>query len=195
MKKLLLVLFTALMFISCQTTEKKLIKDHEQTLGDTKIDTDISFNSLDEVQVITAKDSLKILETYLEEKRVNKIEELSEMIELYQDYVDKYTIEVDEAEYQSMKDIYQELLDLKKESIESYKLALINYQGDCKDTFLEPVIAQIEDYKKRGDEVLFSKYKANFTANNPFLNNIKQEITREYYISADKTKIMTVRND
>ncbi|HEX9827399.1 MAG TPA: hypothetical protein VGA80_12450 [Flavobacteriaceae bacterium] len=192
MKKILIIV-TALTLASCgQSKEEKLISDYVQTFGDSKIDANFKMKNLEKLNDITAKDSLEILKSYFEEKKNNKISQFQESIDSNKERLDKYTKDLAETNPNntSIVELYQKYIDEAKSEIERNEKNIELYQTDCKGTFLEPVLIAITDYEKQGDKVLYTKYKASYSVNNPMLNNTKQEFEREFYINADKTNVV-----
>lgn len=192
MKKILFIL-TALTLASCgQSKEEKLISDYVQTFGDSKIDANFKMKSLEKQNDITAKDSLVILKSYFEEKKNDKISQFQETIDYNKERLEEKTKDLAESNpsFTSINELYQKSIDDAKSEIERNEKNIELYQGDCKGTFLEPVLMKIADYEKQGDKVLYTKYKASYSINNPMLNNTKQEFEREFYINSDKTRVV-----
>ncbi|WP_347375142.1 hypothetical protein [Aequorivita sp. Q41] len=198
MKKITLLLLGATLMLSCgKSKEEQLIADYAQTLGDAKMDLNFKMKNLEKVEDITAKDSLEILKSYFTEKKANKISEFQDGINYNKENLDKHTKELAETNpnHSSLVELYERYINEAKSEIERYEQNIKLYEGDCQGTFLEPVLISIKDYEKRGDEILVSKFKANFTMNNPLLNNTKQEITRTYYLDGDRTKVLSTESE
>ncbi len=198
MKKITLLLLGATLMLSCgKSKEEQLIADYAQTLGDAKMDLNFKMKNLEKVEDITAKDSLEILKSYFTKKKANKISEFQDGINYNKENLDKNTKELAETNpnHSSLVELYERYINEAKSEIERYEQNIKLYEGDCQGTFLEPVLISIKDYEKRGDEILVSKFKANFTMNNPLLNNTKQEITRTYYLDGDRTKVLSTESE
>lgn len=198
MKKITLFLLGATFLISCgKSKEEQLIADYAQTMGDAKMDLNFKMKNLEKVEDITAKDSLEILKSYFDEKRGNKISEFQEGIDRNKENLDKYTKQLAETNpnHTSLVELYEKYINEAKSEVERYEQNIKLYEGDCKGTFLEPVLISIKDYEKKGDEILVSKFKANYTVNNPLLNNTKQEITRTYYLDGSRTKVLSTESE
>lgn len=198
MKKITLFLLGATFLISCgKSKEEQLIADYAQTMGDAKMDLNFKMKNLEKVEDITAKDSLEILKSYFDEKRGNKISEFQEGIDRNKENLDKYTKQLAETNpnHTSLVELYEKYINEAKSEVERYEQNIKLYEGDCKGTFLEPVLISIKDYEKKGDEILVSKFKANYTVSNPLLNNTKQEITRTYYLDGARTKVLSTESE
>lgn len=198
MKKITLFLLGATFLISCgKSKEEQLIADYAQTMGDAKMDLNFKMKNLEKIEDITAKDSLEILKSYFDEKRGNKISEFQEGIDRNKENLDKYTKQLAETNpnHTSLVELYEKYINEAKSEVERYEQNIKLYEGDCKGTFLEPVLISIKDYEKKGDEILVSKFKANYTVNNPLLNNTKQEITRTYYLDGARTKVISTESE
>lgn len=194
MKKILIIL-TSLTLASCgQSKEEKLISDYVQTFGDSKIDANFKMKNLEKQNDITAKDSLVILKSYFEEKKNDKISQFQETIDYNKERLEEKTKDLAESNpsFTSINELYQEYIDDAISEIKRNEKNIELYQGDCKGTFLEPILIKISDYEKKGDKVLYTKYKASYSINNPMLNNTKQEFEREFYINSDKTEVIRV---
>src|SRR5690554_2059274 len=161
MKKITLFLLGATFLISCgKSKEEQLIADYAQTMGDAKMDLNFKMKNLEKVEDITAKDSLEILKSYFDEKRGNKISEFQEGIDRNKENLDKYTKQLAETNpnHTSLVELYEKYINEAKSEVERYEQNIKLYEGDCKGTFLEPVLISIKDYEKKGDEILVSKF-------------------------------------
>jgi len=197
--------------ISCgKSKEEQLISDYAQTLGDAKMDLNFKMISLEKIKDITAKDSLSIFTEYFNVKKAEKIESLTETLESEKEQLEYHYKNLEDkkknlASTKKSSDYYsiyvgwvedeEKSIEDSKKSIKMWEDAITNYNGDCKGTFLEPVLISIKDYEKKGDEILVSKFRANYSMNNPLLNNTKQEITRIYYLDGGRTNVLNIESE
>ena len=78
------------------------------------------------------------------------------------------------------------------EIIEHDQSVIDLYNGDCKGTFLEPVLSKINIFESKPDSIIAKEYDVTYTILNPMLNNVKQTLSKTYYINSDITKILKV---
>jgi len=185
MKKLT-ILLVAVLFTSCtESKEKQLVSNHEQRIGNTQTDLNLKFQKFEFVKDFTAKDSALILKKYFEEKKLKKIT-------LMQDEIKKNKSVIKGYEVLSTfdKDLLKEITKDNYKEIERYQSIIDLYNGDCKDTFLEPILKNISDFELKPDSILAKEYDVTYTILNPLLNNVKQTLSKTYYINTDKTKIL-----
>lgn len=191
MKKLLLIGLSITIFSCGKSKEEELIASHVQKIGETKTDLSFKMISLDKVKDITAKDSLEILQSHFNEKKTGKLEELRGNVELYEEYIKKYKTKLEEENKSntSIVEMYQEFITEYEADVKRNKEFIEKYEGDCKGTFLEPVLSSINEYKEKEQEILATKFDAVYSIKNPLLNDAKQEINKEFIVNAERTKI------
>jgi len=174
--------------------EKNLIKDYEQNFDGTITDLSLKIHDIERTRTIFASDSLTIASKYLETKRASKIAELKIAIS-----GDKEDIRISAKKLTDRKKLYEWEINYfenkiasKEESIKNWQDAIANYEGDCKNTFLEETYNNVQKYKANPSSILAYEYKVTYSIKNPFLNNVKQTITKNYIINPSLTKILDV---
>ena len=184
MKKFALII-GLIIFTSCSTPpEKQLVSNYEQRIGNTPTDLNLKFQKFEFIKDLTGRDSAIILTKYFEEKKLNKITIMQEGIDINNSEIESYKKVFTD---QSMVDLLQEPLIKQNERSQS----IINlYNGDCKGTFLEPILIKISDFESKPDSILAKEYNVTYTILNPMLNNVKQTISKTYFINTDITKIL-----
>ena len=173
MKSFVFILFVVALFSSCSNDPREqIISDYEQTSGDTK--TDLSLNVLEIIELgsVNAIDSLKILVPNFEAKKREHINFLMERIE-----EDKKSPAISSTNEMTIK-IWED--GIKK------------YESDCKGTFLEEDYNRIKRLESDTSKILYNKVKVTYSIKNPFLNNVKQELTKVYMFTPDNKIILGV---
>lgn len=167
----------------------QVVSEYEQTLDNSKIDLNLKVLAVDFVKDYFAKDSLEILKTYLNEKREGKLSELNDFLNSEitdsTDLVDQINQERDEM----YKELYIGRLNRVTESIKHWRNSISVYNSDFKGTFLEPTFLRIRNLEKNPEAKLYTIYKVVYKINNPFLNNVEQELTYYYFINGDLSNI------
>ncbi len=194
MKKIFIALTTVLLISCQQSVEEKLIADYVQTFGKSKIDANFKMKSIDKTKDITAKDSLVIIKKYFETKKEEKISYFNEGIAFSKKRLESNTKELSETNpnHEGLIKIYKGIISDAEKNIVRNQESIKLYNGDCKGSFLEPIILKISEYEKQGNEIIYSEYKAVYSINNPMLNNVKQEFEKDFYISSDKKTVIEV---
>lgn len=160
MKKLL-PLF-ALFFVACSSSpEEKLIADYEQNLNGTHVDLSLDIQSIEQVESITAADSVAYYAEILNGQALSEddLTKGKEFIHLYEN-------EWAEGTKKSMRSRYEPI----KAAVQASER-----QGA---------------YAGNPDQVLANKYLVTYTIKNPILGNAEQTITKYYYINSEGTKIL-----
>jgi len=196
MKKITLLTLLSILLVSCGlSNEEQMLYDYQKQgmLETLNIDIeDLNFNiiSVKKVKEIKSSDSLVVLQKYFDENKNKKIEQMLEQIDFYNETLAKTKEDLKSTKFESMKELYNENIERYEKEIESFKGVIDLYNGDCKGTFLEPVLFQINEYKKEPNKILSNKYKGEYSFENPLLNNIKQTFTKYYYTNSDSTRFI-----
>lgn len=161
MRKFLALPIAALLF-SCESSEEKLIKDYEQTLMGTKVDLSMKIESLEEVDKITAKDSLEFYRGLFENP--DDPQSIQDLLMSAEEFLDEYE-HWDASTQGTLEKTYQQ------------------------SKHISEAVNGLEKYRSMGDKVLAVKYKAVYSATNPLLNT-RQTIGSYYYIKPDKSEII-----
>lgn len=183
MKKLILLLSIVIAITACTDKKKQLIADFEQTTGNVKTDLGFKVKSLKLSKKVTALDSLRIaFGDANEADYMNRIDSMADVliqIKIKREHqIDSLRL-VSEKEPAYLKVHYDELIDSFEESLELYE-ELISEK--------EPQRAYAENPKK----VLANIWTCTYTVKNPMMNNVKQEITKDYVFNADNTELLRV---
>lgn len=169
----------------------KVVSDHEQTMGNSKIDLNLKVQSVEFVKDYYAKDSLEIIEKYLKEKKEEKLislnQQLDEGISDSADLVEK----INSAKFESVKKIYKDGLEKRTEYLQLTRKAINSYNTNFEGTILESTYKNIQALKENPEEKLYTIYKVTYKINNPMLNNVEQEITKYYLIEGDPNNVET----
>jgi hypothetical protein len=78
MKRLLILLLDSTAYSCEMSPEEKLISDHEQTIGNSKIDLNLRFVSLEKFKDVYYKDSISEVQEYIDFESKEKIESLKD---------------------------------------------------------------------------------------------------------------------
>lgn len=175
-KKAMLFIFAASVFFSCNKNSKyeDAIADHEQTMGSTKINLHLKIIETKELETITVKDSIRIIDEGIKQQRESVDAELKER---------KDQFIRDSTDYASWAS--QSFLDDAAKSYNSW----VGILNTIYTNYTDSVNSRKELYSKRNsDEVLAAIVECRYTIKNPFLNNATQEITNKYIMSGDGSK-------
>jgi len=190
MRILTLLIIASLLTTSCVTKEEKAIGDFLQVKGNVRTDLDFKLKDLEQLEEISARDSALLLtgikKVENSELPISRIVKNHSIRLEYKRHMRKDLVrKVDSLEDQLKKPgkqpaevfihltVYPEMIyNLDKEiRADSIKLLfLIKYQSDSL-------------------KILTRKYRAVYTIINPEMNNLKQEIKRDFYISGDRKKV------
>lgn len=179
MKKYLFFVFAVLLFTSCLQNgrQKQLISDREQTIGGTKTDLSLKIKSLKKVKTITAKDScdymMKGYEKWNLDSINTEINRSKDMYKLYSDsaaMVDAGTIDLKDSYFHIHKEYYNNMSGIYYSNV----------------TLLE----RAKEYYENPSKTLANIWNCTYTIKNPFLNNIEQELTKQYLFNADNSYII-----
>jgi len=174
MKKIILLLSIISMF-SCKTDNKiKLISDYEQNFNNTKIDLKLHIKSIEFSKSITSSDSLIILLKGV--CPINK-DSINEKISFSNTYIKKADELVKSFSKFQTNEFYTKQIQLYKQ----YIIELNNIRSRCTRSL---------KYIGNTKQIISNKWKCTYTIENPFLNNIKQEITKYYIFNSDNTQIL-----
>lgn len=203
MKKNILLVLSALLIISCgKNKSEQMLYDYQQknvgALNFDLADLDFKIEKIEKISDITAADSIIHIKKefagyWLDEPSQTLIDTLSFK---FVKRVLKETIERDEALHnryqQSVSTAYQMSnftsqleYEIKRDEvmteIDSYKQGL---------SAIEILEEKFNQFSAKPDSILSSKYKANYSFNNPMLGNIKQSFKKVYYTNASQTKFI-----
>tara|TARA_R110000868_G_scaffold76573_3_gene220128 strand:- start:9590 stop:10192 length:603 start_codon:yes stop_codon:yes gene_type:complete len=193
--KLVLPLFAIFMLASCQSDQEKLILNHEQTLGETKIDLSMSVEELEFVGTITGSDSINILITdaFGSPITTDSIQRMVTMLDSTMADWASYGVKYDSLFYSESSKSYA---DMNMELIDIYTKARIDAEkGRLKVELLllevSNVQTKVNNYGSTPDKVLGNKWSCVYTIKNPLLGNAEQTITKTYVFSPDNKSILT----
>jgi len=198
LKNLITIFGVFLLFSSCMNmqTEKRLIADYEQNFDGTITDLSLKILKIERLRAILASDSLIIAREYLETKRASKIQEfkiyINSDMESIRDYESKLANRKNLYDFEIKS--YEDNIAAKEKSIKNWEASILNYEGTCKDTFLEETYKNVQNYEANLGEILAYEYKVTYSIKNPFLNNVKQTLTKNYFFDGGLTKIILVGN-
>lgn len=183
----------SVLLISCtESKEKQLVSNHEQRIGNTITDLNLKFQKFEFVKDYMAKDSLEYLTEYFNEKKEEKINDFKKTKNLYQEYVEDYQSQLKKARYEEVRVLIRGYIADDEKRIKDYDKSIALYNGDCKGTFLEPVLIKINAFESKPDSIVAKEYDVTYTILNPILNNVKQTLSKTYYTNSDITKILKV---
>jgi hypothetical protein len=193
MKKIIIPFALSLCLLSCSSDPRKqLISDHEQIIDGTKTDLSLKIISLKDLGSVSAKDSLKILEPDFVKQRDQKIQTLNSSIQSFQELLVSDIEKSKHEEFQEIRENHLESAKFWEDQINEMKESIESYKNDCKDTFLETMYKRISDYKSDTNKILLNKVQATYSIKNPFLNNVKQELTKIYMFTPNNDSIIGV---
>jgi len=154
----------------------KLISDHEQTLENTKIDLSLEIQELNKTGYILNRDSLNYYNS--------KLDSIKRIIDnrLHKKLTD---YSVTEKVIDSVKEYYS-ILNAKTFSKSSLDSFLVwSHRGMIMSIY------QIKSGQFFDDDSIYvNKWLCTYSIKNPFLNNVKQTITKTYLIYPDESGIL-----
>lgn len=183
MKNLIFIL--SMFCVSCSPGKEELIKQFEETTGNTKTDLFFKVKEIHLIGTITAKDSLEYYVKLFKDKfydSPNSSDEILKMIKT-----------------ELSGEANEKLIDSLKNSIVENKTKGKEYQvlQDVIDRY-EPMIILgkkvqrgIEKYSPLSNEIIGNKWQCTYTIKNPMLNNTKQEITNQYLFNGNNSKLIS----
>lgn len=186
---ILIIAFTMACTDPIKKEVSKVVSEHEQTIGNSKIDLNLNIKSVEKANDFFAKDSLEILSKYLNEKKEEKLKNLNESLKSSIEDSARIANKINKEKYEILKDGYKKDLEFRIELIEQSREFITLYNTDFKGTFLESTYKSIKKYEQKPDEKLYSTYKVVYTINNPMLNNALQEITNFYLIKGNPENV------
>lgn len=202
MKKITLILLTALLFSCGNNKEEQMLYDYLQknvkSLNFDLKDLDYDAQKVEKIADITAKDSMAILKTEFAEFW-EKNPEQSLVDTLSFKYV-KDVLNKSITKQDTLQKLYQNavLIAIK---IDDYTYRLeserkrdkaIDEMYDYKETLskIEKLENRYNEYGKNPNEVLSTKYKANYSLKNPMLGNTKQTFEKYFYTNKTQTEFI-----
>lgn len=185
----------SIILFSCQADPvAELISDYEQRIGGAKTDLSLKIISLKETGPVTGADSLKFYEKEYKATHDEVVEAYNNYENLFDDYIGKSD---------SLRDRMNELNKRKYSSSinRKVKTALAEhtiYLDSAKRILgkkepLNKAYIKLTHYQARRDSLLGYKYECNYSLLNPLLNNVKQELSKEYVLNKQKSKILSSR--
>lgn len=193
MKKILTILIVSLILFSCSSDARiQLIADREQIIDGTKTDLSLKVLNLKELGSVTAADSLKILEQDFIKSRDNAIESYNGLIAMHQGFLQSHLSTAKTEEFKEIRDDYLRYAKEDEAHINECKEMIKKFETDCSGTILEPMFKHIAKLKRDTTRILCNKVQATYSINNPFLNNVKQELTRIYLFTPNNDSIIGV---
>ncbi len=195
LRKITLITIVFNLLFSCSRYSKEqMLYDYVKKTSFEKLNVNIDhldFNILLLMKIsnITAKDSLILMQKYFDIKKKEKIDYFTQQLELYKNLNMGYAYTIKNTKNQSINDMHQDFTDNIEENIKRIQNCINLYNGDCKGTFLEPVLSKIKRYKMNPDKVLSSKYEANYTLTDPTLN-ATETFNYYYYTNLHNTSFI-----
>jgi len=190
----LIAIIFSLLFSCSRNSEEQMLYDYVKKASFEKLNVnidqlDFKILSLMKISNITAKDSLILIQKYFDIKKKEKIDYFTKQLEQYKNLNMGYAYTIKNKKNQSINDMHQDFTDNIEENIKRIQNCINLYNGDCKGTFLEPVLSKIKRYEMDPDNVLSSKYKANYTLTDRALN-AKETFNYYYYTNFDNTSFI-----
>lgn len=192
MKKYLLF-FVSLFLLSCNNKQHDLIKDFEQTVDGVKTDMSMKILQLDNVGVLTYKDSLLF---YCDNPLECELDSIITSINYTESYI---------ADFKNKGLLYKDSLEkeLNKKTPISYEIEYyrslyeLYSKEDALTSHLEylALLYKIKTYAESPETAIGNIWYCKYSIINPFLNNAKQEISKKYLFNSDNSKIISIFND
>lgn len=201
MKRIVLTTITALLVACGYNKEEQMLYDYVNDGVKKALNTDvknIGFKIVEfkKIQEITAKDSLAMLEPYLEKEKMSGLLEIKQTLSKIYDAKEKSLSNLSEALKIGTKDaknFAEEIkADIKKfdTRIENLEKLEKSYNEDFAGTEHESVYKKIQEYKTNENKILSTKYLGKHSIKNPLLNNVEQTIEKYYFTNSENTKIV-----
>jgi len=196
MKKLVIVIVSVSLFSCGYNKEEKMLFDYQQeNVGSMNFnlkDLNFKIEKIEKVLDITSKDSMQ----YFKKQYANMWEkDLSEISvdTLTFDYVNNALNEAISMA-QKNKDSYKELMNITNDSYKLYDYSkevekFTNSEYEFKTLLLnfEKIEKSYNDYAVDPEAILSTKYKAQYSLNNPLLGNTKQNFNKFFYTNKSQT--------
>ena len=195
MRRLILFIVIIFVVLSCSpSAQEQAVLNYEQTVDGTKTDLSMDIISLEKTGLIKFSDSLV---TYKELFAL----EVDETTLKYDTRIYEYKRKVVDAMYslatarlpQSVKhwretiDLYESLA--KADSLRNQKIK----SGDYSNSELEGKYKLLKRYESSPDSLIADKYICSYSIKNPMLNGVKQELTKEYWISPSNKIVHSIK--
>ena len=202
MKKITIILSTVLLFSCGNNKEEQMLYDYQQknvkSLNFDLKDLDYNAQKVEKVTDITAKDSMKILKReFAEFWKKNPEQSLVDSLSFQ--YV-KNVLNERITQQDTLRKLYQYAV-LTAIEIDDYYYRLeserkrdkaINEMYDYIETLseVEKLETRYNEYGKNPNEILSTKYKANYSFKNPMLGNAKQTFEKYFYTNKGQTEFI-----
>jgi len=191
MKRLLLTIAITALLASCGKSEgEQMLYDYQKDNVKSGLNMDLEdlafeIKEVKEVDKITAADSVNFYRNKLAELWLGEGYDTKEADTLTYEYVI--------TELDSLEKGYQKLILLNIELGQEYKnYALKDKRDQASDWHLNALTWKMynDTYQKRPDSILSTKYQAQYSINNPMLNNNKQTFDKYFYTNSENSKII-----
>lgn len=183
MRKLLFLCAT-LLLISCMSKQEQMIKEFEETFGETKTDLSFKAKEIKFLGSITAKDSIDYYIDIFRASFKYPPETVDELLT---------TLRREVHYHDSLKAAIANSSERGRE-YQFYKEVLIKYEPEI--SFQKRIYEGINKYMSSSpDSVIGNKWECCYTIKNPFLNNVRQEIVNQYLFNADNSKLISHLNE
>jgi hypothetical protein len=176
---------------SCGNSPQEIsILNQEQVIDGIKTDLSMDIKSLEKVGIVKYGDSTKVLSELIQKQATEKILHLLDRSTKYLYEKREYEFTLIVAKTKERKDHAKKTITMLGEWIADNRKRIDNLkEGKYSLTPLAPIAARLERYKASPDSVFAEKYICTYTIKNPLLNNVTQEMTKEYILSLDGTKV------
>ena len=191
MKKPIIIIL--ILCTGCMDKRFDPIAYYEQNIFDTQID--LSFKGLEyqELGAVTAQDSLNLFLPLFNQEINEKLDYLENDESFYIEMLNVAKYGYKNAVYPEMKRHYKQQIaeyERKVKEDEQRTAELIEiYKTDCKGTYLETIKSMIDKWQSDTAQLLGWRVKASYQITNPLLN-VEQQLTKEYLLNPDKTKVI-----
>lgn len=221
MKQKLLITLASIVLLACSDKREPIIADYVQRIGNTKMELDFKLVSIKDLETITAKDSLALLDPTYENKKLEFINGYNQLIDTYtslqssaSDQLHDYntdriwqrvykTYELNEKKNVLQKQIndYQLKIDdfsdqvnkVKTDQIENIENFEERSGKELKE--LKNIILAKQKYAENPETILAKRVEVVYKVKNPMFNNVVQEINKVLILSGDEQRVLeTVEN-
>jgi hypothetical protein len=207
MKKVTLILLTAILIASCGKNKgEQMLYDYQQNnvkaLNFDLADLDFEIKKVEKINDITASDSLKLLKK--EFANYWKIDAEQSLVDTLSFKYVKRVLNETITQQDTLYKLYQKsVLTAIRIDDYSYELESKRKRDKAMDEMFsyQKTLAAVETLEKyynklaeKPDSILSSKYKANYSLKNPMLGNTKQTFEKEYYTNSSQTEFVKEEN-
>lgn len=188
MRNLLIICSAALLFSCGMSPEEKLIADHEQSIGDTKID--LKFDPIETklIKKFTNLDSANIIESWYDSLILKEQNSLLRFSERYTNEAELINIKLITANGELekfLKDQQLVFFDKADSLLKRHEAISADKMLGVNDFYKE----KVADFKSNPDLVLYEIWSCRYKIFNPLLQT-EQEITNQYLIDESRSMIL-----